>query len=329
MTVQPLTHHEIVELIAPLTRRGRHLDLAASDRSERRLLFKPIEREHALGECWPLRETLRLEAGESAAYRLTRMLALPNGLTAHLHTEGMDPGELLERLESIPPRIQFQSGPGYRIAHSHRLERAGASLILTRAALELEDLSLLLEVPTVSGVPAEFELCTSAPDGPALPDDVLAVLGWDWGVLARSRGSRRGSLRLRRREPQRSREAERALERAARHLAQTLAEPPRRFHERQWRARWQVVLRRALPLLIGVGLIAGTAALPRLHLAPDSALRMLLFNAPPLLLILVFSLREMPRLEIPPRPRPARMASWRPQGVPEQGSAVVQDAQSN
>ena len=39
----PLTHHEILGWIAPFTRQGRQLDLAASDRLERRLRFKTIE----------------------------------------------------------------------------------------------------------------------------------------------------------------------------------------------------------------------------------------------------------------------------------------------
>ena len=43
MTEQhPLTHHEILRLIEPFTRRGRHVDLSATDRIERRIVFKPV-----------------------------------------------------------------------------------------------------------------------------------------------------------------------------------------------------------------------------------------------------------------------------------------------
>jgi hypothetical protein len=38
---------------------------------------------------------------------------------------------------------------------------------------------------------------------------------------------------------------------------------------------------------------------------------MLIFNAPPLLLMLVFCLREVPRLEIPPLPRASKVPTWR------------------
>jgi len=41
--MQPLTHHEIIGLVEPFARRGRHVDLGASQRHERRLVFKPVE----------------------------------------------------------------------------------------------------------------------------------------------------------------------------------------------------------------------------------------------------------------------------------------------
>ena len=50
MARHPLTHHEILGLIEPFTRRGLHVDLAASNRIERRLLFKPIVHEEVLHE---------------------------------------------------------------------------------------------------------------------------------------------------------------------------------------------------------------------------------------------------------------------------------------
>jgi hypothetical protein len=72
-----------------------------------------------------------------------------------------------------------------------------------------------------------------------------------------------------------------------------------------------VYVRRATPLLACALLIGSTAALPRAHLAEHSALRMLIFNLPPLLMGLFFCLREIPRIEIPPPPRRPRGAAWR------------------
>ena len=40
MTSPPLTHHEILELSEPFVRRGWRVDLAATDRMARRLVFQ-------------------------------------------------------------------------------------------------------------------------------------------------------------------------------------------------------------------------------------------------------------------------------------------------
>lgn len=85
-------------------------------------------------------------------------------------------------------------------------------------------------------------------------------------------------------------------------------------------ARWAVALRRAVPLLVSIGLIAGAVALPKLGVGKESKLLLALLNAPPLLLILLFSLREMPRIGIPPISRPLAASAWRPArlGQPDQ-----------
>ncbi len=75
-----------------------------------------------------------------------------------------------------------------------------------------------------------------------------------------------------------------------------------------------MVLRRLTPLLVATGLIVGALLVPRLNLGPDSVFRMLIFNAPPLLLVWLFTLREMPRLEIPPLPRALSSSGWRAAG---------------
>ena len=282
MPANPLTHHEILALVEPFTRHGRHVDLAASNRIERRLAFKAIDHpaeadackvagrapstdafeasEIATGAPAPggiaagartgpagLRETLELENPEPGLFRLTRVLMRPCGLEARLETEGPHPDELLGRVESIAPQRQFRLGAGFLIAHSHRLEASAGtaprgapagSLILTHAVAQVAGLSLRLKAPTVKGSPADLELVAVNGGHIDLPEDLLAVLGWNWAArLSPGRDGWNSSLRLHGREPDRSREAELQLERSAEHLAQTLAEPPRRFHERLVRAR--------------------------------------------------------------------------------------------
>ena len=94
MQQTPLTHHDIIELILPFTRRGRHVDLNLSQRQDRRLAFKPVD--HAGGnadlpDLPDLRETLQLEGLASGSWRLTRTLTAPCGLQASVQALGRQP----------------------------------------------------------------------------------------------------------------------------------------------------------------------------------------------------------------------------------------------
>jgi hypothetical protein len=320
MPVQPLTHHDILAIVGPFTRRGRHVDLAASDRLERRLAFKPVLHEGPTAASPALHETLRLENPEPGRFKLIRTVAEPGGPQASLQAEGEEPGELLTLIDTIAPRRQFHAGPGYLIALSHRLDAAAptapdkppqARLTLTRGVAKLDGLTLTMRVPALSGISADIEIVATTGHTMTLPEDLLAVLGWHWAPLERGRESWTSTLRLRATRGDHSADAERKLERTARHLAQTLAEPPGQFHQRRFAARWGVAFRRAMPLLICVGLIGGAIAVPSLNLGQDSIFRMLIFHAPPLLLMLGICMREMPRIEIPPLPRASTAQTWR------------------
>ncbi len=120
----------------------------------------------------------------------------------------------------------------------------------------------------------------------------------------------RGTVKVARREPKRTPEIEYSLGRIVTHLARTLERPPAAFHERHSRARWRVTFQRATPMLIGIGLLAATPAIRFLNMEDNSILRMLIFHAPPMMLVGFFLMREMPRLEIPPVPRPLRNPVW-------------------
>jgi len=335
MSQPPLTHHEILTIVAPFTRSGRQLDLGASDRAARCLRFKPRQRPAATDAgtapdagsdaASEFNEVLRLENPDPDRYRLTRALTHPTGLVAQLEAEGPDPAALLAAIDAVPAERAFLTGPGYSIAQSHRLAPEAlrmppltpapdpcSQLILSGAEVLLGDLRLVLAEPTRLAVRVGFDLRAAAGGDFPIPDDLLAVLGRDWSPLRHDADTWKGSLRLHGKEPLRSRRAEDALTRGAVHLAATFAEPPVRFHERRLAARWVVVLRRATPLLGCFGLIGAAAAVPRLHLAENSGLRMLIFNAPPILMMLFFCLRELPRIEVPPLPRRSRSAEWRP-----------------
>ena len=140
MAAPPLTHHDILALVEPYSRAGRQLDLAASDRIARRLLFKPVD--HAATESGTpaLRESLQLESLGTGTCRLTRTLSDGRGLSATLEALGSAPAALLDQIDAVPPAHQFRSGPGYRIARSYTVEAAGLAepgQALTAEAVQL------------------------------------------------------------------------------------------------------------------------------------------------------------------------------------------------
>jgi hypothetical protein len=299
----------MLELVGPFTRRGCHVDFAGTDRLRRRVAFRPIDHPES-SACPPLRETLALEDLGGAAYRLTRRLAPAAGPDATLEAEGAEPGELLARIDAVPPQRQFRvADGGVLIAVSFRLS---PGMMLTRGVAQLAGLDVTLDAASAKRGPAAVAVACRIPGDPLrLPQDALAVLGGQWSRLRETTDGWAAELQLRGREPQRSRDAEAALDTAAQHLASMLAEPPYRFHERWIAARWRVFCRRLVPLAACIGLILCAAAVPKLHLAENSGLRMLILNSPPILMLLFFCLREIPVVEIPPLPRRSEAASWR------------------
>ena len=309
MAAPPLTHHEILELAAPFARRGRHVDLSASNRIDRRILFKPIE--HPAGMGLPgLRESLELHSHGTGTCVLTRVLSPNSGPQARLLAMGSRPDGLLARIESVAPRQQFGAGSGYLVSRSYEVDSAGG-LLLTGAVAQVDGLRVTMTMAAVRGSAAEITLVPMPADALELPEDLLAVLGWDWARLIRTQEGWRTKLRLRGNLEKRSRKASSAIDRVAEHLAEVLAEPPGRFHDRWTLARWGVVLRRAIPMLTFVALVATVIFMPHIAAAEGSELWMLLFQVPTALIALSFCLQELPTYEIPPLPRRSAEPGWR------------------
>lgn len=317
MALPPLTHHEIVRLVEPFARRGRHVDLGATDRAARRIAFRPRE---LATDAGALRETLELEARAEGDFVLRRTLASADGPPARLQASGAEPAALLARLDAVPPARHVSTGSGYLLVRSYdALPPDGAGghgeaprLALTEAQLQVGGLTLTLvmTLPRQRNVAADLSLVPSGGGMPALPEDLLAVLGWDWARLVPTDTGWKSRLRLRGAVLRRSRSAEAALEQAGAHLARVLAEPPAAFHDRHRWARWGVVLRRGIPSLTALGMVAGALALPYLTDPSHSGLWMALHYVPIALLALSFKLQELPRFEIPPWPRRSRAPAW-------------------
>lgn len=316
--MQPLSHHEIFALVTPFSRRGLAVDLAASERGERRLAFRASERPSGL------RDQLVLANPAPGEFRLTRRVQHPRGLEAGLTAEGSDPAPLLEQVLALEPESLFREAPAHLVAFQQRLLADGRSTRLTQGEALVGGLRLTVTLPAVTGFAGEARLTPPAGSELALPDDLLAIVDRDWDCLARDSRGWHGAYAARGHEPQRSRRAEAALARAAEHLAHTLAEPPARYHTRHAGARWRLALRRMLPLGVILALVGGSAAVPSLGLAEDSTWRMLIFNAPPILVAIGLCLRELPRFEWPRWPRPLRQAAW---ARPAAASAAAPEAE--
>jgi len=316
--MHPLTHHEILGLIAPFSRRGRQADLDASNRIERRLIFKPIEHGEITASRHEARELLTLDNPHPDQFTLTRTLTLASGLEARLHTSGADPGELLARIESVSPQQQFREVAGVTVALSYRLIPVCAAtngsppvrLELTRGQAIIAGLDVVLNADTVKGYPAQIDLTPSAAGAAELPEDLLAVIGWGWSPLRKTPAGWSGKLGARSNEPKRSRDLEIKLEKAVTHLAAMLAQPPAFFYDRLRPARWVVTFRRGIPLLIFVGLMGIAAGLTKIEIPQDSIINLLIMGAPPLLLFAAFGMRDAPPLEIPPWPGRAKATAW-------------------
>jgi hypothetical protein len=331
MALPPLTHHDILGLIEPFTRRGRELDLAASDRIARRLVFKTVAID---GDATTsvLTDTLHIECLEDAHFALERTITHPQAMPARLHIEGQGLDQLMADIDAIDAHILFRFGPGYSLTNSYQLTAPNArrdgtktaaevqpTMRLTRAQLRVGELAVAMKMPAVKGYAAELELTSVTAIN--LPDDLLAVLGRDWACLSCNRSGWRGTLEVRGNEPGRSQHAASQLEAAGAHLALTLAQPPAQFHQRLKLARWRVAGRRSVPVLFLAGLMGAAMAVPHLGIAQDSALWMLIFNSPPLLLVFGLWLREIPSFSLPRPPKRLTAASWWP-GQQEQSASA-------
>ena len=151
MTPPPLTHHDILGLVEPFSRGGRHVDLSASNRQERRLVFKAIEHAADGPGAGPLKEVLHLDSFGTGTFRLTRTLTHASGLQATLEAMGPEPATLLARVDAVPPPLQFRAGPGWLVARSYALEGAAAP-VLRRGTVQADGLKLTMTVSAVRGV---------------------------------------------------------------------------------------------------------------------------------------------------------------------------------
>ena len=292
-----LTHHEILRLTEPFDSQGYRLNLAASDRLQRRLRFEP----GAAGTS-TTRESLLLDSPAEGRLQLTRSLEIEGAAPATLQCEGDDAAALLQSLQSADPARQFVRGDGYLIS-CHRELRADGRSVLYGAEAQLPGLSLTLSAPRGGSGDASVQL---QPDAGRLhlPEDLFAVLGRDWSLLRPEGRGWRFTLRVR------GGNAAALFERGVRHLREVLAETPQRFHERHLAARWAVSARRSMLVAAWATLLLLVAVAQPLWLARASAWPLLLAAVPLALLWGCYQSPDLPRLQWLRRPRAPALSSW-------------------
>jgi hypothetical protein len=312
----PLTHHEILALVAPFSRAGLALDLPASDRAERRLRFRPVV--HAAAGALPaLTEQLCLE-DRGSGWCLTRELQPARGPAAELSAEGEDPAALLAAVQAVPALRQFPriAGLAAPAALAQRCA-AGGGLVLREARARVCGLDLHMVVTGVRGYPALLQLARDEGDARRFPLDLLQVQGRAWARLEPRRLGWESSVQLRGSGSERSADAEARLAQTLQHLQRTLSGTPAQFHRQHRARRWRIGLLRGGPLMLGVALVAAAFAVRGRGGAGESALAALANLAPPLLMALFFMRREMPRIELPRLPLAPAAASWQPWSGPD------------
>ncbi|MDZ7651466.1 MAG: hypothetical protein U5L03_02290 [Burkholderiaceae bacterium] len=318
-TLPPLSHHEIFTLVAPFAQAGYQVDLAATDRVARRLVFKPRvhEDQQGLAAPWqPVHEVLALDCALRGSFELQRSLTTANGLTATLEGEGDDPAALLAAFAAVPAARQFPSAGSVALPLQHRLLRAAPgqaapALVLKQAQARLPGLALQMKVSGVSGYAAEIAIERSGGAIEHLPADLLEVLGRAWHRLTPNARGWTTHVELRGTGERRGADSEARLAQMVTHLAHTLAEPPLQFHQRHRAARWLIAARSTWPIALTAVVLGAGLWLQGRGAAADSALAMLANLAPPLLLGAFFLRREMPRIGLPRVPRQPPADAWR------------------
>ena len=345
----PLTHHEIIRRAAPLTRSGLKVKLSACDRADRYIEFEQtpglnstVAVIHAL-EVNDDDKQLFTRIVVHSSGLVSTLTAIVEDLQAAFDTFTQIP---LERQLQID--AQHVVAFSYLLSPDYRHKQSVAVLQLRFACAHVAALQLRVDASTGGGMPADVRLLAQgkasaylpetladgtdlpldhraarahrleALSAPAdsrqtdLPDDILAILGPQWRPL-RSQGDHwKGVLRQLTSLDKRTARAERFIMQALEHLHDTLVETPALYQQRHGRARWQVYIRRLQPVMVFVGILA---LMPISWLFVSSGamtIHPLALGLTPLLMVGVVALtaREIPVMEIPPRPTPLAANAW-------------------
>ena len=316
-----LSHHAIMSLVRPFSRRGYTVDLSASDRDRGVLIFRPVALPAEPDGRPALRCVLRLERVHRAKVRVSRTLQADDGQVATMTAEGDDPAVLLDTVERVDPDRQFHVIDAGLITRSYWAEVWGEDAPRRGLRRKKTALPRLIKAEARMGVlrlsaaetdKGRFEVSLIAERGCTLhlPMDFLAVMNWRWRPLRRQNDALwLGSLKLPLWEPHRTAELETQLDAAVEHVVETLDASPVVFHHRHRGRRWRAAFQRLLPLLyicaMVLSLTLAIKFLPRTRLV-----HMILSNLSILAIGAFVLLDRAYRVEIPAPPRPLTEPRW-------------------
>lgn len=365
MPPAPLTHHDIIKRAAPLTRLGFKVKLAACDRTDRYIEFEPtpgfddtVTLIHAL-EVDEDSKQLFTRILVHTSGLVSTLTAIVDDLQAAINTFSQIPLERQIQIDSHHV-VAFS----YLLAPDYGKKASVAVLQLRFACAHVAGVQLRVDTSTGGGMPADVRLLVQGKasaylretlaDGtdlpldhraartlrlaalsesadirkPDLPEDILAVLGPQWRPLRYQGDHWKGVLRQLTNQDKRTAKAEKYIIEALEHLHDTLEDAPARYQERHGKARWQVYMRRLQPVMVFVGILA---LMPISWLFVSSGamtIHPLALGLTPLLMvgIVVLTAREIPVMEIPPRPAPLAANAWdTPSSRPSSQAALPEE----
>ena len=317
----PLSHHAIMRLIPPFSRRGYSLDAAGSDRAHGVLLFRPIEVPPGPNGRPALRCVVRLERPHRAKFRVIRTFTAADGQSATTTAEGDEPEALLTAIEQVSADRQFHMTAAGLIVRSYRAavwaadasgqwpwQRTARALQLTGAEAQVG----VLQLVAIDGDGWGCDVELRAREGAmlVLPTDFMAVLSWGWRPLRQHNSTTWfGRVSVAQRGAGRAPALEAQLDAAVAHMAATLAASPALFHRQHLRARWRAVFQRWLPLLFICGsIVVLVLALKLLPRVPE--LHTLLLHLSIVGVAGFFMMDDAYRVEVPWPPRPLKQKAW-------------------
>lgn len=317
MGVTPLSHHDILTYVGPFSRAGRQVDLALTQRDERLIAFKRVDRSVDLEPAGSIALTEHLTLSlAKATPQLTRTLETADGLRVTLTARDANMDKLLERILAVSPNTHFRLVEGLLIGDSLRCpDDASEPPVLRESRVNIGPAHLHLDARTVGSEPMTVRLtCRDREADFAPPDDLLAVLGRYWSVLETRDEYYKFTLNVPGRQPKRSRVARTRFERTAAHLQHVFTLRPEQYHETFRAERWKVWRRRLIPLGVIVAMLGALPFLGGGVLAGEKGFTPLAISLPNILFVLFMyvSRHEIPTIGVPPFPQPLDTAAWTP-----------------